>query len=66
MASREQTPCHFTFMPSAKLWAKAMPTRNPVKGPGPIPTAIKSIPTFNFRAFSTNTGSTSPWANGSK
>ena len=27
-----------TARAAAKVWAKTIPTRNPVKGPGPIPT----------------------------
>ena len=42
IASKEQTPRTGISRAKAKLCAKAIPTRRPVKGPGPIPTTTSS------------------------
>ena len=42
IASNEQTPRTGIPRAKAKLCANAIPTRKPVKGPGPIPTTTSS------------------------
>ena len=60
IASSEQTSIQSISAASAKLCAKAMPTLRPVNGPGPMPTATKSILLFSAIAWETSFGRTSP------
>ena len=60
IASNEQTPTHLISAANAKLCAKEIPTLRPVNGPGPMPTATRSMSLLTSKACATNLGKTSP------
>ena len=62
MASSEHAPRHGIWRAVAKVWAKTIPTRSPVNGPGPIPTTTWSISLLTFKAAATNLGRASACA----